>query len=146
MKHFIFLALVGLVTQIDIIQAHKALVEDEPIEDEDSISAPDQDKFFEELKDENEKIGEDNDFKLPKPTHKSIKEHFFDFFQHEPAWYYQNCLLEMSASLFFMVAIFKYQMGNSQNKKIAENFALIVVPALFDDFPHLGCNSEGRSQ
>jgi hypothetical protein len=48
--------------------------------------------------------------------------------------------------VIFLASFVKYSMGKKANKSIAENFALIVVPTLFDEFPHLGCNSEGTSQ
>ena len=83
---------------------------------------------------------------MPNDAKLTAKEKFFRFFQHEPEWYVKNCKIEMGWLLVFLISFYKYSTGKAVNKSIAENFAMIVVPTLFDEFPHLGCNSEGRSQ
>ena len=64
----------------------------------------------------------------------SPKEKILAFFQHEPEWYVKHCQIEMAWLVIFLVSFYKYYSGKSTNKAIAENFAVIVVPSLFDEF------------
>ena len=47
--------------------------------------------------------------------------------------------------MVLLLAFVQQSRGKSENNKIATNFASIVVPTLFTEFPHMGCNAQGRS-
>jgi hypothetical protein len=146
-KQIILMALLGLTTfsTESVVNAHK--VEETPSDNELESMRPESDEQFEPKMPSDTSLPDDDlTFKIPEDAKMNFKEKVLGFFKHEPAWYIEHCKIEMFWIAILLASFIKYSMGRSANKSIAENFAMIVVPTLFNEFPHLGCNSEGRSQ